>query len=121
MARRFEVEDELQAMLDWADAIGRPPEDGPIGPDDEGRIVFREGNHTGSPVGDWPLHLAWITNARRFQEGDWRWRYPDSTRTWAQRWLRVRASGRARQSPKSFHAADWVLDSCIASERRRGM
>jgi DNA polymerase-3 subunit epsilon len=114
MVRRSDVSDELQAMLDWAFAIGRPPEEGPFGVDNNGRVVFREGPHTGDKVSDHPIHLAWIDKARAKGPQGWSWKYPDGARRWAKRWLDVRGSGRARGNPKSFHASDWVLDSCIA-------
>ncbi len=120
MARRRDIEDDLQAMLDWAAAIGQPPDNGPLGPADDGRVVFLEGPHQGDPVGHHPLHLAWIEKARVRGAGGWRWRFPESTRRWVRRWLDVRGSGRARQNPKSFRAEDWVLDSCIADARALG-
>jgi DNA polymerase III epsilon subunit family exonuclease len=117
LARRHEVADELQAMLDWARAIGRPPADAALCPDDSGQIVFRDGPHAGQPVGDHPIHLAWMEKARVRGPNGWQWRYPDSIRDWARRWLDVRGSGRARQNPKSYRSTDWVLDSCIAVDR----
>lgn len=119
LVRRSEVEDDLQAMLDWAGAIGRPPEDGPIGPDAQGRIVFLEGPHAGKPVSAHPIHLAWLDKARVRSStgGGWRWKYPDATRRWVRRWLEVRGAGRARQGQKGFHASDWAPDPCIALPR----
>ena len=117
LARRDQVDDDLQAMLDWSNAIGRPPEEGPIGPDDTGRIVFLDGPHQGEPVGQHPIHLAWMDKARVRSEDGWRWRFSEGVRRWARRWLEVRGAGRARQNPKSFHAQDWVLDPCIALSR----
>jgi len=117
LTRRFEVEDDLQAMLDWAGAMGRPPEVGPIGLDEHARVVFVEGPHEGAPVAEHPIHLAWLEKAREYGPNGWRYRYPESTRSWVRRWLEVRGSGRAKQNPKSFHAEDWVLDSCIATPR----
>jgi len=119
LVRRNRVEDDLQAMLDWANAIGRPPESGPIGSDASGRIVFLEGPHAGEGVGMHPTHLGWMDKARvRTPEG-WQWRFPEGVRRWVRRWLEVRGAGRARQSPKSFGSADWVLDPCIATPRTR--
>jgi DNA polymerase III epsilon subunit family exonuclease len=118
MARRHDVGDDLQAMLDWGNAIGRPPEDGPLGAGASGRVVFLEGPHRGEPISLHPIHLAWMEKARARDLGGWSWRYPESTRRWARRWLDVRGAGRARQNPKSFHAGDWTLDSCVAVDRR---
>ncbi len=108
---------DLQALLDWANAIGRPPEDGPLDLDANGHPVFREGPHQGARVADHPLHLAWMDKARVRDAEGWRWRYPESTRRWARRWLEVRAAGRAVQNPKTFHSTDWTLDPCIADPR----
>ena len=118
MARRHTVEDDLQNMLDWALAIGRPPDEGPLGTNRDGRVVFLEGPHQGRPVAEHPLHLAWMEKARERRLDGWGWRYPESTRRWIRRWLEVRGAGRARQSPKSVHPSDWGLDPCIAAERR---
>jgi DNA polymerase-3 subunit epsilon len=117
LARRHQVDDDLQAMLDWAHAIGRPPEGGPIGPDPHGRLVFLEGPHAGQPVTRHPIHLAWMDKARVRGPRGWQWRYGDAVRRWARRWLEVRGAGRARQGQKSFHASDWVPDPCIALPR----
>ncbi len=118
LVRRHDVPDDLHAMLEWAGAIGLPPEGGPIGVDHEGRVVFTEGPHAGDPVGDHPVYLAWMDKARIRRDGRWSYRYPDSVRGWARRWLEVRGAGRARQNPKGFHGEDWVIDSCVAVERR---
>ncbi len=117
MARRHGVGDDMQAMLDWANAIGRPPEDGPLGASREGRVVFLGGPHAGEPIVDHPIHLAWMEKARERGPSGWRFRFPEATRRWVRRWLEVRGAGRARQYPKSFHSVDWVLDSCIAVAR----
>ncbi len=118
LVARHGVDDELQALLDWAGAIGRPPEDGPLGIDEYGNSIFLEGPHSGEPVGQFPLHLAWMEKARTKGAHGWAFRYPESTRAWIRRWLNVRGSGRARQNPKSFRSQDWVIDPCIADSRR---
>ena len=119
MARRHGegLEDDLQSLLEWAVAIGRPPEGGPFDIDPHGRVVFAEGPHRGEPVGHHPIHLAWMNKARARVAGRWQWRYPDSVRAWSQRWLDIRGAGRARQNAKSFHPQDWVIDSCLARPR----
>lgn len=114
LARRHQVDDDLQAMLDWSRAIGRPPESGPLGTNEEGTVVFLEGPHEGEPVAHHPIYLAWMQKARVRGPHGWVWRYPEATRRWAQRWLDVRGSGRALQNAKSFRPEDWALDSCIA-------
>lgn len=119
MVRRHEVGDDLQTLLDWADAIGRPPEDSAITVDQHGVPTFAEGEHEGEWVYEHPLHLAWMEKARvRTSEG-WAFRYPPAVRGWVRRFLNVRASGRAKQNPKSFREGDWVLDPCIVPDRRR--
>ena len=117
LAKRHEVADDLQELLDWANAIGRPPEDGPLDLDAYGVPVFGEGPHAGEPVSDFPVYLAWMEKARVRQADGWAFRYPDSTRRWAKRWLDVRGSGRAKQNPKSFRGEDWVIDPCITDTR----
>jgi DNA polymerase III epsilon subunit-like protein len=119
LIKRHEVDDELQALLDWAHAIGRPPPDGPLGIDDCGVPIFSQGPHERMPVMEYPIHLQWMEKARVRENGRWRYRFPESTRRWIRRYLDVRAAGRARQNPKSFRPQDWVLDPCIAENRRR--
>ena len=119
LARRDNVADDLQSMLDWSNAIGRPPEDGPIGPDEHGRIVFHEGPYRGKSVSEHPIHLQWIDKARERIDGRWRWKFSEPVRRWARRWLEVRGAGRARQGQKGFHASDWAPDPCIALPRNQ--
>jgi len=116
MAKRADLPDDLHEMLDWANAIGRPPEGG-ITIDPLGVPIFAEGPHAGDRVAEHPLHLAWMTRAKVRGERGWQFRFAESTRRWAARWLEVRGSGRARSSPKSFRTTDWTLDSCIADPR----
>lgn len=120
LVRKHEVEDDLQALLDWANAIGRPPEDGPFGVDPNGVAVFTTGPHAGEPVSTHPVHLAWMLKARERQPEGWAWRFPESARGWARRWLDIRGSGRARQNPKTYRTTDWAIDSCIADPRQSG-
>ncbi len=117
LLQRAEVEDDLQALLDWANAIGRPPVDGPFQPSDDGRLLFVDGPHAGRPVAEHPLHLHWMTKARVVGPNGWQWRFSESVRRWAKRWLDIRGSGRAKGNPKSLHPDAWALDSCIAMER----
>lgn len=112
MARQNDIVDDLQALLEWSDGIGPPPK-GPLLWTDTGQVVFDEGPYEGEPVEEHPVHLAWMSKARVLGPQGWQWRYPESTRQWAERWLRVRGSGRARSAPKSFRPEDWVLDPCI--------
>ncbi len=118
LARQHQVDDELQSMLDWAGAIGRPPPDSAIGPDEDGQLVFLEGPKRGRPIATHPVHLGWMEKARVRTSAGWQYRYPEGVRRWIRRWLQVRGAGRATLNPKSFHAQDWVLDPCIATARR---
>ncbi|MFK7931372.1 MAG: PolC-type DNA polymerase III [Myxococcota bacterium] len=118
LARKHNVEDDLQAMLSWARAIGRPPPGGPIGPDDDGRLVFQEGPHEGISVADHPLYLGWMQKAKTRGPQGWTFTYPESTREWIARWLAVRGAGRQSPSAKSPRPDDWMIDPCIADDRR---
>ncbi len=117
LARRHEVDDELQTLLDWARAIGRPPDDGALAVDTRCRVVFAAGRHHGAPVADHPVELAWMATAKVLGPQGWGWRFSDATRRWARRWLDVRGAGRSPTSPKVPHATDWVLDSCALPDR----
>lgn len=121
LARRRDAPDDLQGMLDWADALGHPPENPWLGLGAEGQIVFRQGDDAlgsegmgvlpGHLVEHHPLVVHWMTMARVRRDGAWHYRFPESLRTWADRFLRVRCSGRARQNSKSFGPGQWGLDS----------
>lgn len=119
MARRHQAPAELDALLDWADAVGRPPEGGPFTLDRWGVPVLAEGEHAGEPVWEHPTWLAWVSKARVHRPDGWDFRYPESARRWADRYLRVRATGRMVQGSKTFRAADWTLDPCLLDPRTR--
>lgn len=116
LAKRAAIPDDLQRMLQWAGAIGKPPEGCPIGADSEGRLVFLEGEHQGEAVGAHPLHLAWMLKAKSRDSQGWNYRFNQATRDWIARWLAVRGAGRHRPNPKSHRPDDWVLDSCIGQK-----
>jgi DNA polymerase III epsilon subunit-like protein len=116
-ARRQSAPAELGEFVRWAGGIGPPPEGGPVGLNTQGVPVFLEGEAAGEPVSAHPLQLAWLQKARVRAASGWDWRYPEPVRDWAQRWLTVRAAGRAGQQPKSVRPADWVIDPCIADDR----
>jgi DNA polymerase III epsilon subunit family exonuclease len=117
LARRHQVSNELQLMLDWAKAIGRPPEDGPFEQHEDGRLIFNVAPHQGESIVEHPIHLAWMERARVHDQGQWKYVYSADTRAWIRRWLDARGSGRARTNAKSFRPEDWVLDSCITVPR----
>ncbi len=118
MVRIAGVSDDLDALLTFGHGLGPFPEGGPFARLESGAVVFTEGPHTGEPVAHHPIHLAWMAKARENSAQGWRWRYSDESRAWAERWLTVRAAGKRRTSGKSFHAQDWVIDSCIVPDRR---
>lgn len=115
LARKHGAPAELAGLVDWADAIGDPPDTGHLGRDASRAIVFLDGPKKGERVDNHPDHLAWIAFARERGPEGWRLRYPDSVRRWAERWLRVRASGRAAGGMKGFGAGDWGIDPPLGS------
>jgi hypothetical protein len=111
MSRRFDCPDELGGLLDWADALGRPPETGHLMRSKAGPVLFASGPHEGELAEHHPIHLQWMLMAKERVDGRWVWRFPESLRRWVERYLRVRGSGRARQHTKTFGPGDWVIDS----------
>lgn len=111
MARRFDAPTDLQGMLEWADALGEPPANDWIGRGPQGVLVFLQGEHAGHPVEQHPLTLHWMQMALVRQNDGWQPRFPESLRRWADRFLKVRGAGRARQAPKGFGPDDWGIDS----------
>ena len=110
IARRFEAPQDLDGLIDWADAMGPPPDTGHLGIGSRGIPEFLEGPFRGSTVETHPDHLQWMTMALERVDGRWRNRYPESVQRWARRWLRVRAAGRIRQSARGSSAQDWNID-----------
>lgn len=110
MARRQEAPLELPGFVDWADALGPPPDTGHLAIGARGLPEFRDGPYKGQLVEAHPDYLQWMSFALERRDGAWHSRFPDSVQRWARRWLRVRGSGRMRQSPKGGSAQDWTLD-----------
>lgn len=111
LAARNAAPDDEAAMIDWADAVGEPPSGGHLRRDDAGTIVLGPDTPSpGEPVAAHPDVLHWMTLARARADGRWDWRFPEPTRTWAARWLRIRGSGRFPGGGKGFGAGDWGID-----------
>lgn len=111
ITRRFEAPSDLDGLVDWADAVGRPPDTGHLLRGERG-VLFGEGPHRGELVSHHPDYLSWMLVAQERGREGWQHRFPGSVRYWAARWLRVRAAGRAPLGIKSFGPEDWGLDSC---------
>ena len=111
LAVRNGAPEDLAGLIEWADAVGEPPSTGGcFGRAADGTIVFRGGELDGKPVEQHPDHLAWMLLARSRVDGAWQLTFPGEVRTWAERWLRVRGSGRAAQGMKGFGPNDWGID-----------
>ena len=117
LVRRNQVPDDLAGMLDWAGAVGHPPDTGHLGKGKDGSIIFLEGEHKGQPVDAHPDSLMWMTCARVFEGGSWRSRYPEGVCAWIERWLRSRASGRGfgTGSSKGFGPHEWGIDPPLSA------
>ncbi|MCB9763021.1 MAG: 3'-5' exonuclease [Alphaproteobacteria bacterium] len=111
MAKREHAPTELEGMIEWADALGHPPENRYLRVGPAGYVVFTDGPHAGDKVEHHPVHLHWMTMARQRADDRWQYRFPESLRRWAFTFLKTRGAGRARQNAKSFGPQDWVIDS----------
>jgi DNA polymerase III epsilon subunit family exonuclease len=109
-ARRYAAPQDLSGMIVWADAVGPPPDTGHIALGDGGAPYFLEGEHQGARVDQHPDHLQWMTMALVRVNDEWQTRYPPELHEWIRRWLRARASGRFRASPRGGGPKDWGLD-----------
>lgn len=110
MTRRFGAPEDLDGLVDWADAVGEPPAGAEVVRGPDRRPLFVGGRFDGQPVDEHPDELAWMLVARERVDGRWRWRFGEPVRRWAERWLRVRASGRQPQNLKGFGPADWGIE-----------
>lgn len=110
IAKRYGAPNTLEELLDWAVAVGPPPQTGHIEIKKQGVPEFLEGAHKGNTVEQHPDYLQWMVMAKRRQEGQWMYRYPDSLRHWAKRWLRARTAGRANSAARGGGSKDWNLD-----------
>ena len=110
MTRRLAAPDDLAGLLDWSDGVGPPPATGHLEVGERGVPEFLVGPHAGRTVEEAPDHLQWMTLALERTGDAWRPRFPEELRTWAKRWLRVRAAGRAPSGEKSPGPTEWGLD-----------
>jgi DNA polymerase-3 subunit epsilon len=110
LARRYSSPSDLAGMVDWAVAVGLPPNTGHFVVGVQGVATFEFGPYKGATVEEYPEYLQWMTLALERRDGAWFPRYPDSVRQWAARWLRARTAGRGKGSPRSQGPSDWTLD-----------
>ncbi len=112
LTRRHAAPDDLAAMITWADGIGDPPHTGHLVRGEGGVTLFATGRHQGRPVEEHPDELAWMSLARERRADGTGWQpvFPPEVRAWAERFLRVRASGRNPQGAKGFGPMDWGID-----------
>jgi DNA polymerase III subunit epsilon len=110
IANRYGAPADLDEMIDWAVAVGPPPETGHVSFAGQGVPQFMEGPHEGESIERHPDYLQWMTMSREHTDGQWSYRYPESLRLWASRWLRARTAGRAASNPRGAGAGDWNLD-----------
>ena len=115
MTQRFNAPADLEALTEWADAVGEPPPGGAIQRREDGVLVFGPGRFVGEPIEEHPDHLAYMLVSRERVDGTWRLACSDTVRRWVERWLRIRASGRAPQIMKGFGPADWGIDAPVGS------
>jgi DNA polymerase III epsilon subunit-like protein len=106
---------ELEGLADWGDALVDPPDTGHLVRNAEGVLLFGDGPRAGESALEHPGTLAWMTMARERKAGGWDWRYPESVRRWADRWLRLRAAGIFPSGMKGFGPADWGIDAPIGT------
>ncbi len=115
-ADRFGAPELLGGLADWGDLIVDPPLEGSFTRDADGTVRFLDGPQAGEPALQHPATLAWMTMARRREGGSWSWRYPEATRRWVDRYLRLRCSGAFPQHMKGFAPTDWGIDPPLGHE-----
>ena len=108
--KRYNAPTETAEMIVWADAVGPPPDTGHIGLAETGLPIFLDGKYEGARVDQHPDHLQWMTMALERKDGEWHSIYPPAVHEWAKRWLRARASGRFKATPRGGGPRDWGLD-----------
>ena len=121
LTKRHEVAASLDELLDWANAIGRPPEGEGLHVASNGLVVFDSGPHEGESISTHPHHLHWMTKARTRGTHGWEWMFSDNIRRWAKRWLDVRGSGPGNVHPRTPHPHTWGMDSAIVPDKARAL
>jgi DNA polymerase III epsilon subunit family exonuclease len=114
LARRDNIDDDMEALLQWSQGVGRPDPTSPFSVSDVG-VVFSDGEFAGELLDDHPIQLAWMAKQRRKTSDGWQHVLSESHRRWVHRWLSARGEGIATVNAKSFHATDWVVDCCIGN------
>lgn len=119
LTKRHEVATSLDELLDWANAIGRPPEGEGLHVAGNGLVVFDSGPYEGESIATQPHHLHWMTKARTRGPQGWEWTFSDSIRRWSKRWLDVRGSGPGNVHPRTPHPQTWGMDSAIVPDKAK--
>ena len=110
MTKNFKAPLEMEAFLDWAVAVGPPPENPYIHLGDHGLPAFSRAPHKDIPIEKHPDYVQWMTFAKEHHDGCWRYRFPDGLRHWAARWLRSRLSDGTMSAARGGASKDWNLD-----------
>ena len=110
MAKRYGAPETLEGLMEWAVAVGPPPQSGHVAILESGVPEFIEGKYKGESVEKHPDYLQWMTLAKLRTNGIWQYRYPDSLRQWAHRWLRARTAGGSNSASRGGGSRDWNLD-----------
>ncbi|MEC7985032.1 MAG: 3'-5' exonuclease [Myxococcota bacterium] len=110
MTQRYEAPQALDLFMDWAIAVGPPPQTGQVAINHQGLPEFLVGPHEGVPIEKHPDYVQWMTMARQRKSGAWIYRYPESFRLWATRWLRARTADATPSAARGGGQKDWNLD-----------
>ena len=110
LTNRYKAPKEMESFLDWAVAVGPPPENEYIHVSEQGLPSFLQGPPEGDSIEKHPDYVQWMTIAREFASGQWGYRYPAYLRHWISRWLRARLSDGTASSPRGGGSKDWNLD-----------
>jgi len=110
MTKHYEAPIDLEELLEWAIAVGPPPKTGHVDVVGKGIPEFLAGPHKGEIIEKHPDYLQWMIFAQERLDERWQYRFPDSLRTWARRWLHSRTAGDAVSAVKSTSRLDWQID-----------